>query len=229
MMTTPSRAPAVASWPPAWAALVWDMAASGITHELASTPFPYFQAAQPVPQISVPPAAVAQSKLASEVGAAITPKAPATPIASVRVWSGGEPGGVVVVVAGETPPHGPAAQLLANMLKAVGLAGRPVGFVGAAGTPATLAAPGVGSQLVEQLQKLAPQQVLVLGQGALGAWLGQPCSPTIWHENPQPLPEWSGQVGVTYALEHLLKYPTHKRAAWAHLRRWQAHQGESND
>ncbi len=205
--------------PPAVAALVWDMLASGITHELGSAPFPYC--------LPVAPA----ENLAVHVAPPVAPKGPAEapmPVesAAAHVWAAGEGGGTTVVVAAEKEPTGAARQLLQNMLKAVGLAEQPVGVVGVWGAPAGLLAAGVAEALVAHIQAQSPARVLVLGQGPLGALVGQPCAVTPWHEAPTvlPLPAQVGPVGVTYALEHMLKYPTHKRAAWQHLRRWQSQQ-----
>ncbi|RZK99112.1 MAG: hypothetical protein EOP36_20255 [Rubrivivax sp.] len=71
------------------------------------------------------------------------------------------------------------------------------------------------------MRALAPQQVLVMGQGPLGVLLGKNLGVEGWHAGASKTVDgWEGAIGVTYPLELLLKQPLFKRLAWQHLLAW---------
>lgn len=137
-----------------------------------------------------------------------------------RVWSEADGAEVVMVVQGEMPEER-CQQLARAMLAAVGLKDKVIGYVGCEGK---VAADG----LRREIAATGAGQVLVMGQGPLGALLGRNLGVEGWHAaGGGDTLGLESAVGVTYPLDLLLKQPLFKRLAWQHLLAWGEPQGKN--
>jgi hypothetical protein len=184
----------------------WQAAPQVVSEGKVSGPLPAHYAPPVVMREAFPPAASVKG----------LPEA----LAAWQIWQEGTPGGVMVVLSGEGPLSPEADVLLGNMLKAVGLANRPVALVGLAGNPSKTQQPEVQQAIAAAATQAAPTHTLVLGQGVLGVLLGKLQGVEGWQAAPSDvgLPGW---VGVTFPLELLLAKPLFKSLAWQHLQAWQ--------
>lgn len=158
---------------------------------------------------------------------AATPTA-ARAAARPEIWTVGEGNGLTIITrtpmgrVGQCPIEGADLQLLANMLKAVGLSSDNLNWVGLA-QPDETVRPEQQTPLQAALTKLNPTKTLILGQVALGTLLGRQQGVDGWHSNPTG---WQGAtlstVGATYTLAVLREQPTFKARAWQHLLAWKA-------
>jgi len=176
---------------------------------------------------SLASAASAQNRKEKEhAPVAVRAAVPAEAAPKGRVWSGGEAGGVVVVLAAEGALDGEALALVRAMLAAVACAEMPLGFVGVGGLDGVAIGVGaeVGAAMGQAVVALNPTRVLVLGGVALQAWQGKAAGVELWKaSDAATLPGFEGcdvPVGATYAPEMLLARPVMKRLAWRHLLAW---------
>ncbi|RYG61024.1 MAG: hypothetical protein EON60_05050 [Alphaproteobacteria bacterium] len=207
-----------------------DLSLSGVHAEMGEMLHDWLSVPKPVapkpmgmvdvgtPAAAQPPARTPVALTVPDAAPANLPAAPARPVArepevAGKVWSDGEAGGVVLVVQGGMPDA--RCQTLAQaMLAAAGLKDMAPAWVGYSGKVDSKA-------LMEAMRALAPQQVLVMGQGPLGVLLGKNLGVEGWHAAAtKTLDGWEGPVGVTYPLDLLLKQPLFKRLAWQHLLAW---------
>lgn len=209
------------------AVAVLDLALAGVSAEMGDVIFNWYEVpsapARPVAPVAEAMPAMAPVAAAVPLAVSLPPvrdaapapvrTAPAPAVETAEVWSGGEAGGVVLVVQGAMPDSR-CVQLVQAMLASVGLQDAVLGWVGYSGKPAV-------AELMTAMRGLAPQQVLVLGQAPLGALLGRNLGVEGWHAAAsQSLEGWDGVVGVTYPLDLLMKQPLFKRLAWQHLLAW---------
>lgn len=200
-------------------ALLYDALLAGLAFDVGDEP----AAMVPPPVVAKPVAVTEAPEVAAPRPKPVVPvveTGPAVPVVveePCRVWREGPTEGVVVIMVGGQPPRGGALTLLQAMLRAVGLAEEPLGFVGVAGA---LPKQGVGAMVSAELAGQNPRYTLVLGQALLGALLGRIKSVEDWHTAPQDL-ALPGCVGVTYPPEFLLMRPLFKALAWKNLQRWQ--------
>lgn len=237
---------------PSQAALLLDMHAAGITAEVAEQPYLWFAAAPPIlatvnPVSQTPPVPMARPAAVGTTTETLNPKpetrapapkprvpllaptaAQARAAARPEIWTVGEGNGLTIITrtpmgrVGQCPIEGADLQLLANMLKAVGLPSDNLNWVGLA-QPDETVRPEQQTPLQAALTKLNPTKTLILGQVALGTLLGRQQGVDGWHSNPTG---WQGAtlstVGATYTLAVLREQPTFKARAWQHLLAWKA-------
>jgi hypothetical protein len=214
------------------AVAVMDLALSGVYAEFSDDIFNWYEvpAAAPVKAAAAPAPVDAPMPVVSEgpvrmappLEVSLPPVREAAPVRAMpapveekaEVWSGGEAGGVVLVVQGAMPDSR-CVQLARAMLAAVGLDALALGWVGFSGKP-------TADELKAAMRGLAPAQVLVLGQAPLGALVGRNLGVEGWHAAAEKhFDGWDGVVGVTYPLDLLMKQSLFKRLAWQHLLAWQ--------
>lgn len=207
------------------AAAVLDLALSGVTAEMAETPFTWKAAAQ-VPQpssvasvevavrpASPPPLLATAKKAGSEVVVVAKPQRLVEDTPG-EVWREGDVAADVVLVVQGAMPDARCQALALAMLAAVGLKGASLGWVGYEGA--------VKADALRNAIGNGPERhVLVMGQGPLGVLLGRNLGVEGWHAaSGADSLEIEGAVGVTYPLDLLLKQSLFKRLAWQHLLAW---------
>lgn len=222
---------------------VLDLLRSGVSDELGEVTYPWWEeprqqvaerAAAPAPARPVADAREAPRLVLAAKPARAEIQPPVAPVAMVsesKVWTAGEPGGVVLVARagveldGTVPVSGKGLLLLQRMLAAVGMDGLPVGWA-VIGCAVDVVQPALQEAIQQAVAGLAPRHVLALGQVAVGTLAGQALGVEGWQASPRALiPGWQGALGVTYPPELLLARPLFKRLAWQHLQKWQIEAG----
>ena len=216
------------------AALVMDLVAAGVRHEVADAAYPWLapptaaRAESPQPQILVPKVVPARPERAVPLLAPRKAAGKARAPSKGHVWRVGNPGGLTVAVRvspaalGQVPLAGAELDLLHKMLRALGYEPKVDAWVGL-GQMDDMVRPELCAEMAAAVGESSPAKVLVLGQAALGTLLNASCGVEAWQASPKG---WDGvgldKGGVTYPPQLLLEKPVFKRLAWQHLLAWRA-------